>query len=206
MFVVFFGLQSFADMQTTDSINNLKKVFKKEFPEISFQRTTPVNDEKEGYSVFGTETQATYVKWRKKSLSIPEKLMAADDMQLVKMHQGIKGQSACYYDYVIKYNSTKSRRICDVAPEKRTEASCVSIIVNDPLLQKEARCEEFIQAMLGCSRSDKASAECRKTLFTQMDKYDTDGMHPVPNPLNKPMPAMSEPGLADGVKKSKTSK
>lgn len=162
-------------------VNTLSKIFENNFPEVSYSRTQ-ANQDEAVTSVFGTSDHAIYV-------------VTSKNNDFIEMYQGAK-DSNCHYKYKIGTNSTKSRRTCTADAPKDKGINCVSKWAKDPLLQKEAVCEEFIQAMTACSRNSQSTQRCINTIYAINGNLDKSRENPIPNPNNKPLPG-SSPGIAE---------
>ncbi len=153
-------------------VNAIINIFNKDFPSLSVEKTKP-SFSLEGYTALWTKDQQTYIRWTENNdRSLYQKISNAGHLRFLRMHQGIKGQSQCYYDYEISKHSLSNRMICNVSEAKRTDPKCATIIARDPLLQKKATCDEFIQAVLTCSKNNESMEKCRVTFMDRAKKID----------------------------------
>jgi hypothetical protein len=156
---------------TTAPVNALMKIFG-EPDDVLLSRVTA----KDSYTIFQTPEHEIYLHWiNNADRSMKDKLLSENKLKHLRMHHGKNRTSECYYDYIFSKNSTNTRTICSAKSTPEMSFNCKTIMAKDPLLQKEARCNEFIEALLACS-ADGTYEKCQNTFYNRAEAYDK--LHP----------------------------
>lgn len=120
--------------------------------------------------------------------------------KIIQVQQGLEG-SGCFYKYDIVKNSS-GQRFCNAQDPVGADKNCLTVHARDPLKNpKNFRkdCDEFLEAMLSCSKDDTASENCGAGLHRLTNKRD-EAETPRPNPHNKPMPTTDGDPTGKAVK------